>query len=86
MSGSAECARLLLNSFGANDAKQQELLKSVWMGKKTPLHLAAMMNYPAVVEELMRKGHLETRDLTGSTPLLWAAYAGSVDVIPVLHK
>ena len=53
LSGSVECVSVLLRSVN-NEPKQLELLKSVWMGKKTPLHLAAMMNFCDVAEEMLQ--------------------------------
>ncbi len=86
LGGSRECVALLLLSLP--EGKDMELVKTMWLGKKTPLHLAAILGRADIAAELLRgrKGLLEVADLTGSTPLSWAAFVGSIDMIQLLCK
>jgi ankyrin repeat protein len=81
LSGSRKCVSMILGS--RNESEVDALLSGVWTGKRTPLHLAAMMGASEVVEELLKikRVGLEAFDLVGFTPLLWAAYVGHAETV-----
>lgn len=55
----------------------------------TPLHLAALSGYTALVDHLLAHGHrdgLDTLDSSGSTPLTWACDRGDERMVDRLMK
>lgn len=55
----------------------------------TPLHLAALSGYTALVDHLLAHGHrdrLDTLDSSGSTPLTWACDRGDERTVDQLRK
>lgn len=53
------------------------------------LHLACFFGYSALVDGLLESGHqdeIKTYDSYGLTPLYWASYQGSVDIVQKLLK
>jgi ankyrin repeat protein len=82
--GSPECVEIILKSLAEN--KRTEMLKTSWIGKKTPLHIACLLGKEEVVKVLLRfKAPCELRDLTGSTPLMWAVFSDCLDIVRILH-
>jgi ankyrin repeat protein len=47
---------------------------------------AALLGHASVVEVLLTKGEVEVNGpgITGNTPLMWAAYAGQLDVVKMM--
>ena len=80
-SGNHNAVALILKALTVQEV--DSLMKSTWVRKTTPLHLAAMLGHSLIVEELLRfksSVPMEAFDHTGSTPLIWASYVGAADV------